>query len=96
MSTTAHQDPTFQQYQRFWVVTESLTPRIYDELEEAIAKFQGLLREGYYPHFLGEKADDSLHDLSLPTPAVSPSETEARREAHQASCGQKYPLQQRR
>lgn len=71
-STTAHQDPTLQQYQRFWVVTEFLAPRIYGSsgLGEAIAEFQRLLRNDYSPRFLGEKADDSLHDLSLSKPAV--------------------------
>ncbi|NEQ48444.1 MAG: hypothetical protein F6K00_34905 [Leptolyngbya sp. SIOISBB] len=65
-------DPTLRQYQRFWIITESLVPRIYGNsgLEEAIADFQSLLRHGYAPHFLGEKADDSLHDLSLSQPAI--------------------------
>lgn len=70
--TPAYQDPTLQPYQRFWVVTESLAPRIYDSsgLDEAIAEFQRLLRNNDSPRFLGEKADDSLHDLSLTKPAV--------------------------
>ncbi|MEM6433285.1 MAG: hypothetical protein AAF773_05420 [Cyanobacteria bacterium P01_D01_bin.115] len=71
-STPAYQDPTLQPYQRFWVVTESLTPRICSSsrLDEAIAEFQRLLRNNYSPRLLGEKADDSLQDLSLPEPAV--------------------------
>ena len=62
-----------QLYQRFWVITASLPPRIYGNsaLEEAIAEFQHLLQSGDSPRFLGEQADDSLHDLSLPKPAVS-------------------------
>jgi hypothetical protein len=90
---TAHLDPTFQPYQRFWVVTESLPPRIYGRsgLTEAIAQFQILLRKGDSPRFLGEQADDSLHDLSLPEPAVSAFEADFET-AFKESCGQKYPI----
>jgi hypothetical protein len=92
--TTPTQDPTLQQYQRFWIVTASQTPRIHSrpELAWAITQFQLLLREGHSPRFLGEAADGLLHDLGLPQPAISPSDAEALRAAHQASCGQKYPI----
>ena len=72
IATAATQDPTFQPYQRFWVITASLPPRIYGNsaLEEAIAEFQRLLQNAYSPRFLGEKADDSLHDLSSAKPTV--------------------------
>lgn len=62
-----------QQYQRFWVITESLPPRLYGRsaLEDAIAEFQRLLGTGYSPRFLGKQADDSPHDLSLPKPAIA-------------------------
>ncbi|MDB9529614.1 hypothetical protein PN498_26725 [Oscillatoria sp. CS-180] len=71
-STATTLAPALQDYQRFWIMTESLVPRIYDssELNEAIADFQQLLRHGHVPHFLGEKADSLLQDLSLPEPAV--------------------------
>lgn len=71
-STATGLDSTLRQYQRFWVVTESLTPRIYtrSELEEAIAEFQHLLRNSYSARFLSEKVDYSLYDLSLFKPAV--------------------------
>jgi len=72
-SATADQDPAVKQYDRYWIVGESISTQIYGRggLEEAIAEFQRLLRNGYSPRFLGEKADDSLHDLSLPKPAIS-------------------------
>ena len=65
-------DPALDPYQRFWVVTETLVPRIYSRagLDDAIAELQRLQRNQYSPHFLGEKADDSLHDLSLSKPAI--------------------------
>lgn len=93
---TAQLDPNLQPYQRFWIVTESLPPRIYSRpyLEWAVTQFQLLLREGHSLRFLGEKEDASLHDLSLPKPEISPSDAEAMRDAHQASCGQKYPIPQ--
>jgi hypothetical protein len=69
---TTQLDPTLQPYQRFWIVTASLAPRIYGRsaLEEAIAEFQRLLRNAHAPRFLGEPADESLPDLSLSKPAV--------------------------
>ena len=40
-STATTLAPALQDYQRFWIMTESLVPRIYDssELNEAIASF---------------------------------------------------------
>ncbi|MEO1300461.1 MAG: hypothetical protein AAFW75_32770 [Cyanobacteria bacterium J06636_16] len=66
-------DPALDPYQRFWIVTETLAPRLFGRagLNEANSEFQRLQRNHYFPRFLGEKADDSLHDLSWSKPAIS-------------------------
>jgi len=56
----------FAKYRSFWIVAEDAVSQVFPhaELEAAIAEYQFQRQHGESPRFLGEKADDSLHDLT--------------------------------
>jgi hypothetical protein len=55
-----------QLFQRYWVVTESLVPRIYGGggLDDAIAEFNRLKAGNYHPRLLGETNRDTLREIN--------------------------------
>ncbi|HZG40168.1 MAG TPA: hypothetical protein VEZ50_15935 [Nodosilinea sp.] len=61
-------------YQRYWVVTESLVPRIFGGrwLNDAIAEFNYLKERHYHPRLLGETEADTLSEIK-PLPAIDPT-----------------------
>ncbi|WP_204141283.1 hypothetical protein [Halomicronema sp. CCY15110] len=59
--------PELSEYQCFWIVAKNVVSQVFDstELEAAIAEYQFRREhEESAPRFLGEQADESLHDLT--------------------------------
>jgi hypothetical protein len=63
------------EYRNFWIVAENEASQVFPhaELDSAIAEYQFRLTQEDTPRFLGEKADNSLHDLTEFV-TVSPSQ----------------------
>jgi hypothetical protein len=66
-------DPVFAEYQRLWIVAENAVSQVYSraELEAAITEYQFQQKQGDSPRFLGEQADESLHDLTTFVPSAN-------------------------
>jgi hypothetical protein len=63
------------EYPRFWIAAENAVSQVFRnaELAAAIAEYQFQREHGESPRFLGEKADNSLHDLTEVMTALSPT-----------------------